>query len=49
MAWGAIAKNYLPDGLPDPRIPPYALAHTGLDRRLTHHLKTYGIEGPRFK
>ena len=32
--WGEIAATHLLDGLSDPRKPPDAQAHTGLDRRL---------------
>ena len=44
-----IAVTHLLDGLPDPRKPPDAQAHTGLDRRLARQPKTYGLEDPRIK
>ena len=37
---------HLLDGLPDPRKPADPQAHTGLDKRLTRQLKTYGLEDP---
>ena len=41
--------THLLDCLPDPRKPLDAQAHTGLDRRLTRQLKTYGLEDPPIK
>ena len=35
---------HLLDGLPDLRKPADSQAHTGLDKRLTWQLKTYGLE-----
>ena len=49
MEWGAIAATHLMDGLPDPRKPPDAQAHSGIDRNITHQLKTYRIEDPPVK
>ena len=49
QAWGEIAENHLLDSLPDPRKPPNAQAHTGMDRRLARKLKTYGLEDPPIK
>ena len=49
QAWGAIAATHLLDGLPDPKKPPDAQAHTGLIRRLARQLKTYGLEDPPVK
>ena len=46
QAWGEIAATHLLDGLPDPRKPPDAQAHTGLDRHLARQLKTYSLEDP---
>ena len=40
QAWGMIAATHLLDGLPNPRKPPGAQAHTGLYRRLARQLKT---------
>lgn len=41
---GVIAVTHLLYGLPYPRNPPYAQAHTGMDIRLTGQLKNYGNE-----
>ena len=49
QAWGEIATTHLLDGLPDPRKPPDAQAHTGLDIRLARQLITYGLEDPPIK
>ena len=46
QAWGAIATTHLLDGLPDPITPADSQAHTGLDKRLTRQLKTYGLKDP---
>ena len=46
QAWGAIATAHLLDGLSDPRKLADSQAHTGLDKRLTRQLKTYGLEDP---
>ena len=37
------------DGLSNPRKPPDAQTHTGLNRHLVWKLKTYGLEDPPFK
>ena len=42
----SIPEIHLIDGLPYPIKTPDAQAHTGLDRRLNHQLKTYRIEDP---
>ena len=42
-------STHLLDGLPNPRNPLDAQAHTGLDRCLTCQFKTYGIEDPSIK
>ena len=49
QASGAIKVTHLLDDLPDLRKPPDAQNHTGLDRRLSHKLKTYGLEDPPVK
>ena len=41
--------TYLLDGLPDPRSPPDAHAHTGLDICLAQQLKTYVLDDPPVK
>ena len=46
QAWGAIATTHLLDGLPDPRKLADPQAHTGIDKRLTRQLKTYGLKDP---
>ena len=46
---GKIAATHILGGLHDPRKPPNAQAHTGLDRLLTRQLKTYGLEDPPIK
>ena len=46
QAWGAIEATHLLDGLPDPRNPPDAQAHTRLYRHLILQLKTYTNELP---
>ena len=37
---------HLLDGLPDPRKPADSQALTGLDKRLTRQLNTYGLKDP---
>ena len=44
QAWGAIAATHLLDGLPNPRNPPDAQAHTRLDIRLARKLKIYVLK-----
>ena len=46
QAWGEIAMSQLLDGLPDPIKSVNSQAHTGLDKRLTRKLNTYGLEDP---
>ena len=42
-------ETHLLDGLPNPIKPLDDQSHNGLDRHLTHQLKTYGIEDPTVK
>ena len=44
-----ISETHVLDGLSNPRKPPEAQVHTGLDRRLTRQLKTYSIKDPPLK